>query len=152
MGYVHTEISSPFITIQKDEGIQSAAIPLHFLFTFSQSLLHNHIDCLQYNTNTIPNRITMFFFYRGNTMGKYYGYPNTMGPQNYWPTNTPKWGNECTINLGYKHKWIISLDLEDQAPKPTFTSSIWLVATIGPWFLLWPYWYFHNQVFLPTII
>ena len=37
MGYVHTEISSPFIIIQKDkdEGIQPAATPLHFLFMLS---------------------------------------------------------------------------------------------------------------------
>ena len=73
MGYVHTEISSPFITVQKDEGIQPATIPLHFLFMLS----HNHRDGLQcYNTiqyNTIHHRITMLFFYRGNTMGKYYG-------------------------------------------------------------------------------
>ena len=47
MGYVHTEIASPFITVQKDEGIQPVANPLHFLFTLSQSLSHNHKDCLQ---------------------------------------------------------------------------------------------------------
>ena len=76
MGYIHTEIASPFITVQKDEGIQPAAIPLHFLFTLSQSLSHNHRDCLQYNTikyHIIHSRITMIFFYKGNTMGKYYG-------------------------------------------------------------------------------
>ena len=51
MGYVHKEIASPFITVQKDEGMQPAAKPLHFLFTLSQSLSHNHRDCLQcYNT------------------------------------------------------------------------------------------------------
>ena len=48
--YVHKEISSPFISIQKYEGIQPIATPLHFLFTLSQYLSHNHIDCLQYNT------------------------------------------------------------------------------------------------------
>ena len=47
MGYVHTKIASPFITVQKDEGIQLAAKLLHFLFTLSQSLSHNHKDCLQ---------------------------------------------------------------------------------------------------------
>ena len=65
MGYVHKEISGPFITFQKDEGIQPAAKPLHFLFTLSHSLF-------QYNT--IPYSVVYnAFFYRGNTMGKYYG-------------------------------------------------------------------------------
>ena len=36
MGYVHKQISSPFITVQKDEGIQPAAKMLHFMFTLSQ--------------------------------------------------------------------------------------------------------------------
>ena len=71
MGYVHTKIANPFITVQKDEGIQPAAISLHFLFMLSQSLSQNHRDCLQYNTLHIY--ITMLFFYKGNTMGKYYG-------------------------------------------------------------------------------
>ena len=35
MGYVHKEIASPFITVQKDEGTQLAAMPLHFLLTLS---------------------------------------------------------------------------------------------------------------------
>ena len=48
MEYVHKEISIPFIIVQKDEGIQPAAKLLHFLFTLSQSLPHNHRDCLQY--------------------------------------------------------------------------------------------------------
>ena len=61
MGYVHTEISIPFITVQKDEGIQPTATPLHFLFTLSQSLSHNHIDCLQCY-NTIRIRVTMISF------------------------------------------------------------------------------------------
>ena len=75
MGYVHTEIAIPFITIQKDEGIQPTTMLLHFLFTLLQYLSHNHRDCLQYNTiqyHTILDRTTMLFFYRGNTMGKYY--------------------------------------------------------------------------------
>ena len=51
MGYIHTKIASPFITVQKDEEIQLVAIPLHFLFMLSQSLSHNHKYCLQcYNT------------------------------------------------------------------------------------------------------
>ena len=51
MGYVHTKIASPFITVLKDEGIQPTTTPLHFLFTLSQSLSHNHRECLQcYNT------------------------------------------------------------------------------------------------------
>ena len=58
MGYIHKEISSPFITVQKDEGLQPAAKPLHFLFTLSQSLSHNHRDCLQCY-NTIHSRVTM---------------------------------------------------------------------------------------------
>ena len=49
MGYVHKEIASPFITVQKYEGIQPAAKLLHFLFTLSQSLSHNQRDCFQYN-------------------------------------------------------------------------------------------------------
>ena len=65
MGYVHKEIASPFITVQKGEGIQPAAKPLHFLFMPSQSLF-------QYNT--IPYHTQSFynaFFYRGNTIGKF---------------------------------------------------------------------------------
>ena len=58
---VHKEIDSPFITVQKDEGIQPAAKPLHFLFTLSQSLSHNHRDCLQCNNTPCYNA----FFYRG---------------------------------------------------------------------------------------
>ena len=54
-----------------------------------------------------------------------------MGAQNCWPTHIPKKFlggstpepqgrvNECIVHLGYKHNWIISLDLEDQAPQPT---------------------------------
>ena len=61
MGYVHTEISSPFISIQKDEGIQPATKVLHFLFTLSQSLSHNHRDCLQFY-NTIHNYVTILSF------------------------------------------------------------------------------------------
>ena len=55
MGYVHKEIASPFITVQKDEGIHPAAKSLHFLFKLSQSLF-------QYNTNTILSRFTMLSF------------------------------------------------------------------------------------------
>ena len=69
MGYVHKQIASPFITIQKDEGIQPIAKPLHFLFMLSQSLSHNHIDCLQYN-NTIHNRVTMLSFIGERYHGK----------------------------------------------------------------------------------
>ena len=55
MGYVHKEIDIPFITFHKDKWIQPAAKPLHFLFTLSQSLSHNHRDCLQcYNTIQYP--------------------------------------------------------------------------------------------------
>ena len=50
MCYVHLEIASPFITVQKYEGIQPTEIPLNFLFTLSPSLSHNHRDILQYNT------------------------------------------------------------------------------------------------------
>ena len=62
-GIIHKEIASPFITIQKDEGIHPVAKPLHFLFTLSDSLF-------QYNT--IPYSIVYnAFFYRGNIMGKF---------------------------------------------------------------------------------
>ena len=65
MGYIHKEISSPFITVQKDEGIHRAAKSLHFLFMLSQSLF-------QYNR--IPYIVMLqCFLFRGNTMGKYYG-------------------------------------------------------------------------------
>ena len=50
MGYVQKEIASHFITFHKDEGIQPTTKSLHFLFTLSQSLSHNHRDYLQYNT------------------------------------------------------------------------------------------------------
>ena len=78
---IHTHINFwSFIIIpsNKNEGIHPAATLLHFLFALSQSLSHNHRDCLQCY-NTILSRITMFFFYMGNTMAKYYGSPNTMG-------------------------------------------------------------------------
>ena len=40
-----------YYTIQQNEGMQPAATSLHFLFTLSRSLSHNHKDCLQcYNT------------------------------------------------------------------------------------------------------
>ena len=63
MGYIYTEIASPFITFQKDEGIQPATIPPHFLFTLSQSLSHNHRDCLQFY-NAIHSPVTMLSFIR----------------------------------------------------------------------------------------
>ena len=50
MGYIHTQITNRFITVQKDEEIQPATITLHFLFTLSQSLSHNHSYCLHYTT------------------------------------------------------------------------------------------------------
>ena len=71
MGYVHKEIASHFITVQKDERIQPTGKSLHFLFTLSQSLSHNHIDCLQCY-NRIHIHVTMLSFIRENTMGKYY--------------------------------------------------------------------------------
>ena len=61
MGYVHKEIASPFIKVQKDEGIKPAAKPLHFLFTLSQFLSHNHGDCLQCY-NFLHNCVTMLSF------------------------------------------------------------------------------------------
>ena len=56
MGYVHKEIASPFIIVQKYEGIQPATIPLHFLFTLSQSLF-------QYNT--IPYLVVLMLSFIG---------------------------------------------------------------------------------------
>ena len=53
MGYVHTSISSPFITIQKDEGIQPATMSLHFhLHALIVSLTQSQrlFTMLQYNT------------------------------------------------------------------------------------------------------
>ena len=69
MGYVYTKIASPFIIVQKDEGIQPTAKSLHFLFTLSQSLSHNHIDCLQsYNTIQYTTDLQCFLL-----QGKYHG-------------------------------------------------------------------------------
>ena len=69
MGCVHKEIASPFIIVEKDEGIQPAAKPLHFLFTLSQSLLHNHRDCLQCY-NAIQSHVTMLSFIGERYHGK----------------------------------------------------------------------------------
>ena len=47
-----------YYTIPQNEGIQPATNSLHFLFTLSQSLLHNHKDrftLLQYNRNITTN-------------------------------------------------------------------------------------------------
>ena len=60
MGYLHKEIVGPFITVQKDEEIHPAVKPLHFLFTLSQSLPHNHRDCLQYKI--IPYTVVLQCF------------------------------------------------------------------------------------------
>ena len=80
-----------YYTVQQNEGLQPATHPLHFLFTLSQSLSHNHKDqfynaTIQYIAvlqcyNTIHSHITMLSFYMGITMGKYHGSPNTMGMQ-----------------------------------------------------------------------
>ena len=63
MGYIHKEIASPFITVQKDEGIQPTTKPLHFLFMLSQSLFQYK---KKYHTHSCYNA----FFYRENTMGQ----------------------------------------------------------------------------------
>ena len=59
MGYVHKEISSPFITVHKDERIQPAAKLLHFLFMLSQSL-PQRLFTIQ--NNTIHSIVTMLSF------------------------------------------------------------------------------------------
>ena len=69
MGYVHKENASPFITVQKDEGIQPTTKQLHFLFMLSQSLSHNHKYCLQCY-NTIHIRVTMLSFIGEKYHGK----------------------------------------------------------------------------------
>jgi len=112
--------SSLFITSWKVKGCnlqQYATLPLLAL-TVSLTQSQRFLQC--YNTIQYTHSdITMLFFYRGNTMenstvNQYHG------PQNYWPTNiqkkfskapppNPKRGNECTIQLWYKHDWIISL-------------------------------------------
>ena len=69
MGYVHKEISNPFIIVQKDEGIQPTAKLLHFLFTLSKSLSHNHKYCLQCY-NTIHNHVTILSFIGEKYHGK----------------------------------------------------------------------------------
>ena len=68
MGYNHKDISIPSITVQKDEGIQLEGNPLHFLFPLSQSLPHNHRDCLQYKI--IPYTVVLQCFL---LQGKYHG-------------------------------------------------------------------------------
>ena len=111
MGYVHKEISSPFITVQKYEGIQPAAKPLHFLFMLSQSLSHNHRDFLQC-TNTMHSRVTMLSFIGEKYHGKilrltqYHGSAKLLANKHSKKNSrglrprTPKFGNECTVNLG----------------------------------------------------
>ena len=96
MGYVHKEISNPFITVQKDEGIQLAAKPLHFLFTLSQSLF-------QYKIIQIHSCVTMLSFIAEIP------WENTMVNPIPWVRKTVGQhtsqgrGNECTILLGYNH-------------------------------------------------
>ena len=128
-----------YYTIQQNEGIQPIVTMLHFLFTLSQSLSHNHRDCLQWY-NTIHNHIIILSFYRGITMGKYYESPNTMGSQTMankhpkkfltgalppdsrggqCPLAPPIWC-ECTVKLGYKHNLTITyLNLVNQDFQPT---------------------------------
>ena len=62
IGNVHKEISSPFITVQKDEGIQPIEKSLHFLFMLSQSLSDNHIDFLQYAVIPYKTVLQCFLF------------------------------------------------------------------------------------------
>ena len=106
MGYVYKEIASPFITVQEDEGIQLAAIPLHFLFTLSQSLSHNHRDCLQcYNTIPYTTVLQCLSFigeipWENTTVNPIPWIRKTIGQQT---SQTPMLGNECTINPGSKH-------------------------------------------------
>ena len=114
VGYVQKENSSPFITIQKDEWIQTVAKPLHFLFMLSQSLSHNHKDCLQCYI-TIHSHVTMISFIGEKYHRKilwltqYHGSAKLLA--NIHPKKisqglrpqTPKLGNECIVNLGYKH-------------------------------------------------
>ena len=127
MDYVHTKISSPFITVQKDEGIQPVVTLLHFLFMLSQSLSHNNKYCLQFQ-NTMLNRIIMLFFYRGNTMGKYYGSSNTMGPKNSWPTHIQK-------NVP-PHPWTgMSVQFYGCLLANSFVDSwYWVNHSIFPWY------------------
>ena len=75
MGYVHTEIASPLLPSRKMTGYNLQ----QYRFTSSSrshSLSHT-ITQIVYNATiqykTIHSRIIMLFFYRGNTMGKYYG-------------------------------------------------------------------------------
>ena len=72
MGYVHKEIASPFIAVQKGQGIQPATKPLHFLFMPSKSLFHY---------NTIPYLVILQCFllqgkYNGKILGltQYHGF------------------------------------------------------------------------------
>ena len=105
MGYIHKEISSPFITTQKDEGIQPIAKPLHFLFTLSQSLSHSHIDGLQCY-NTIHIRVTMLSFIGEKCHGKIVQLTQYHGSAKMLANKHPKkisQGNECTVHVGYKH-------------------------------------------------
>ena len=64
MGYIHTEIANPIITVQKDEGIQPTAIPLHFLFMLSQSLTESQrlFTMLQYNKKPYTDVLQLFSF------------------------------------------------------------------------------------------
>ena len=103
MGYVHKEIASPFITVQNDEGIQPAAKPLHFLFTLSQSLPHNHKDCLQYKIIQYRVVLQCFLLY-GKYHGKILWLTQYHGSAKMLANTNPKGrGNECIVHLGYKH-------------------------------------------------
>ena len=85
MGYVHTKIASPFIIIlsNKMKGYNATCL-LHFLFTLSQSLSHNHRDCFSQFYTTIHMCITMPSLYKGNTMEKH-----LRDTQNHGAVNPP---------------------------------------------------------------
>ena len=78
-----------YYTIQQNEEIQPASTQLHFIFTLSQSLSHNHRDCftmLQYNTHMYYNA----FLLQGNYHGKIPQVTQYHGSANFWPKNIPK--------------------------------------------------------------
>ena len=92
MGYIHKEISSPFITVQKDEEIQPVEKMLHFLFTLLQSLSQNHRDCLQCY-NTIHSRVTMISFIGEKYHGKILRLTQYHGSAKLLASKHPKsWG------------------------------------------------------------
>ena len=126
----------------------------------SHSISHSityivYSDTIQYHTipsttilqcfsfiGEIPWKILWLTQYHGSTklLANKHPKKNSQGLR----LQTPKWGNECTVNMGYKHSWTItSLNVEDQAPQPTISHlktdhNNSITATLA-WLCSWPW-------------